>query len=284
MTRRSSIFAIVLGVGFNPTLHGATPTVAASNHTIFLSASGAIQTTGFNFHGQLGIGDKFSRSLFHPISIPPTVTQVAAGPEVTYVLKTDGTLWACGSGSFGLLGDSSFSSSSTTLKQVGVDTDWKQISLGEKYVIGIKQTGSLWSWGYSVSRSRNSFGFHDLKVTRSSVFSTFSWHINNGDTFTAIIRDVVANLNLEPHQSQIVRSLTGHIVAGVDSGEEDRAFRDFSSRLTTESLSRPPRLFRLPGGGELITGLAVGRDFLRSISLANEYPHANHPRFAFRFR
>ena len=53
----------------------------------------------------------------------------------------------------------------------------------------------------------------------------------NGNTFTAIIRDVVANLNLEPHQAQIVRSLAGHIVAGVASDEEARAFRQFCESL-----------------------------------------------------
>ena len=53
----------------------------------------------------------------------------------------------------------------------------------------------------------------------------------NGNTFTAVIRDVVADLNLEPHQAQIVRSLAGHIVAGVGSDEEARAFREFCESL-----------------------------------------------------
>ena len=53
----------------------------------------------------------------------------------------------------------------------------------------------------------------------------------NGNTFTAIIRDVVASLNLEAGQNQIVRSLAGHIVAGVASDEETRAFREFCASL-----------------------------------------------------
>ena len=54
----------------------------------------------------------------------------------------------------------------------------------------------------------------------------------NGNTFTAIIRDVVQNLRLEPNQGIIVRSLAGHIVAGVASDEETRAFREFCATLT----------------------------------------------------
>ncbi len=53
----------------------------------------------------------------------------------------------------------------------------------------------------------------------------------NGNTFTAIIRDVVENLNLLPNQGHIIRSLAGHIVAGVASDEEERAFRDFCASL-----------------------------------------------------
>lgn len=55
--------------------------------------------------------------------------------------------------------------------------------------------------------------------------------VNNGKTFTSIIRDVVANLNLEPNQSPIIRSLAGHIVAGVASDEETQAFREFCISL-----------------------------------------------------
>lgn len=54
----------------------------------------------------------------------------------------------------------------------------------------------------------------------------------NGNTFTAIIRDVVANLNLEANQGLVVRSLAGHIVAGVADDEEIRAFREFCASLS----------------------------------------------------
>lgn len=53
----------------------------------------------------------------------------------------------------------------------------------------------------------------------------------NGNTFTAIIRDAVDSLNLEPRQSRVLRSLAGHIVAGVACGEEEQAFRQFCASL-----------------------------------------------------
>ena len=53
----------------------------------------------------------------------------------------------------------------------------------------------------------------------------------NGNTFTAIIRDVINGLNLPADQAFVVRSLAGHIVAGVATSEEESAFRAFCDTL-----------------------------------------------------
>lgn len=53
----------------------------------------------------------------------------------------------------------------------------------------------------------------------------------NGNTFTAIIRDVIAGLGINPTQNHLIRSLAGHIVAGVASDEETVAFRAFCQSL-----------------------------------------------------
>jgi hypothetical protein len=53
----------------------------------------------------------------------------------------------------------------------------------------------------------------------------------NGNTFTAIIRDVIRSLNLPADQAVVVRSLAEHIVAGVASEEEEAAFRKFCEGL-----------------------------------------------------
>ena len=53
----------------------------------------------------------------------------------------------------------------------------------------------------------------------------------NGNTFAGIIRDVVFNIGLPPDQAFVVRSLAGHIVAGVATPEEVKAFSEFSDTL-----------------------------------------------------
>ena len=54
----------------------------------------------------------------------------------------------------------------------------------------------------------------------------------NGNTFSSIIALVIRKLDLPPTEGQIVRSLAGHIVAGVASDEEERAFREFCASLS----------------------------------------------------
>ncbi len=48
------------------------------------------------------------------------------------------------------------------------------------------------------------------------------------------MRDVILGLKLPPDQAFIIRSLAGHIVAGVSTGEVEKAFADFCASLETD--------------------------------------------------
>lgn len=56
----------------------------------------------------------------------------------------------------------------------------------------------------------------------------------NGNTFAAIIRDVIGGIDLTSEKAYIARSLAGHIVAGVASEEEVVAFHDFCQSINQE--------------------------------------------------
>lgn len=53
----------------------------------------------------------------------------------------------------------------------------------------------------------------------------------NGNTFASIIALVIKKLDLEPDEAFIIRRLAGHIVAGVVTGEEQKAFAEFCAKL-----------------------------------------------------
>ena len=53
----------------------------------------------------------------------------------------------------------------------------------------------------------------------------------NGNTFSSVVLLVIKKLGLPPDQEILARSLAGHIVAGVATSEEEKAFRELCQRL-----------------------------------------------------
>ena len=60
---------------------------------------------------------------------------------------------------------------------------------------------------------------------RSHQLAPFCYY--NGNTFAAVIRDVIQQLRISKMERVVARSLAGHIVAGVASEEEEKEFRRF---------------------------------------------------------
>ncbi|NBP56371.1 hypothetical protein EBU71_07535, partial [bacterium] len=65
-------------------------------------------------------------------------------------IKSNGTLWGWGYNAYGLLGDNTTSSRNVPT-QIGSDTNWDKIALGDRHTLGIKTDGTLWGWGYNDS-------------------------------------------------------------------------------------------------------------------------------------
>ena len=77
------------------------------------------------------------------------VEDVICGYTHTYILKKDGTVWACGAGGSGQLGQgaSTWPSSQTTFKQVPDMTNVKQVACGYNHTLILKNDGTVWSAG-----------------------------------------------------------------------------------------------------------------------------------------
>lgn len=56
----------------------------------------------------------------------------------------------------------------------------------------------------------------------------------NGNTFVSVAQLIVRKLSLPPEEAYVLRSLVGHIVAGVSTGEEEAALAAFSDSLEEE--------------------------------------------------
>lgn len=125
--------------------------------TVALKTDGTLWSWGANGAGQLGLGNTTSYSSPKQVGALTNWSKVRAasnantGDGMVIALKTDGTLWTWGKGNYGRLGLGNTTSYSSP-KQVGSETDWAEITTGNPgFCLAIKTSGTLWSWGYNFS-------------------------------------------------------------------------------------------------------------------------------------
>ena len=141
-------------------------------HSLGIRADGSLWSWGWNFHGQLGLGDsceqqynwngETSTARFVPTLVCDDYvwTHISAGYYHSLAMREDGTLWAWGDVTGGKLGIGAEYGSvdifgqfrgepQTRPVQVGTDTDWVYVSAGQDNSFGIKADGSLWGWGWN---------------------------------------------------------------------------------------------------------------------------------------
>lgn len=103
------------------------------------------QALGLGLNGQLGLGSIDSVTTLTMVS-NDRWTDISCGFEFSVGLKSDGTIWTWGFGSFGQLGLGSTTDRNVpTMIEIG--SDWQDVSVGLVYTFAIKKDGSLWGWG-----------------------------------------------------------------------------------------------------------------------------------------
>jgi hypothetical protein len=77
---------------------------------------------------------------------------ISLGERHGLILASDGSLWSWGSDFLGwpVLGLSNFMLQSTSLRRIGDETNWVNISAGADHNLAVKSDGTLWTWGASV--------------------------------------------------------------------------------------------------------------------------------------
>ena len=154
----------------------------SGGHTFILKNDGSVWGCGSNLSGQLGLGDNDTNThkTFTQVTtnINNDVKQIACGGAntagFTFIIKNDGSVWVCGSNSYGQLGlgDTTERHSFT---QVTINiSDVKQIACGQYHTFILKNDGSVWSCG------RNNDGKLGLgDTTDRTTFTQVTTNINN---------------------------------------------------------------------------------------------------------
>ena len=142
-------------------LSGVTAIAAGNQHTLARKSDGTVLAWGYNAYGQLGDGTTTNRSsvvqVMASASVPlGGVSAIAAGGYHSFVLKSDGMVWAWGDNTNGQLGDGTTTNRSypvQVMASAGVGLDGvTTMSGGSDYSLVLKSDGTVWAWG------RNAYG------------------------------------------------------------------------------------------------------------------------------
>ncbi len=120
---------------------------AGSIHAAAVASDGTIRTWGSNYYGQLGLGT-YGNVSSKPVKVLNLTggLAVAAGAGFTAVLKKDGTVWICGDGTFGQLGNGTNGEAHKVVKVLNL-TGVKAIAAGGFHLAALKTDGTVWTWG-----------------------------------------------------------------------------------------------------------------------------------------
>jgi alpha-tubulin suppressor-like RCC1 family protein len=165
---------------------------SALTYTVAIKTDGTLWTWGSGSAGILGnavtTGD---------ISTPVTTfaggtnwKQVSAGGGNITSIKTDGTLWIWGAGSYGRLGNAQTTNVSTPVTTFAGGNNWKQVSVGNQHTAAIKTDGTLWVWGSgSNGRLGNAVTTGNISTPVTTFAGGTNWkQVSCGDIHTAAIK------------------------------------------------------------------------------------------------
>jgi alpha-tubulin suppressor-like RCC1 family protein len=122
------------------------------NHYMAIKTDNTLWTWGNDDRGQIGDGGTLN-SVPSPLQFGTSKDwyKIAAGDQVSFAIKQNGSLWSCGDNSNSQLGYVTSSSTVRVFTQVGTDEDWESVSSGLSHTLAIKKDRTLWSWGSNIA-------------------------------------------------------------------------------------------------------------------------------------
>lgn len=112
----------------------------------------------------------------------------------TLAQKDDGTLWGWGDNFNGQIGLGSSGNDIQTPTQVGSDTDWAEIDLGDNFTTALKDDGTIWAWGVNTWGQLGD-GTDNNRSTPNQIGTDTDWlTISAGATQTLALKEAGGSL------------------------------------------------------------------------------------------
>lgn len=148
----------------NPVIDVNIVAASRNNTTAIVKTDGSVWACGNNSSGQLGDGTTVSSNffvqskLFDGINIVnvTNATAIACGNSFTAIVRSDGSVWACGDNTNGQLGNNTTSFSQVYIKSKLLNgttiediTGAVAIACGGRHTVMLRNDGSVWACGYN---------------------------------------------------------------------------------------------------------------------------------------
>lgn len=162
---------------------GEIKTIATgAAHSVILGYDGSVWVTGYNYSGQLGLGDNKDRYEFTKLnyefdSIP---INIAAGGDVTLILTQKGTVYAMGDNSYNQLSENKNVVSYNVPTAIIEGQNITQISAGVRHIMALKSGGEIFALG----AEKNLNGKTDIKRIASGAYHMMALK-NDGKVYVA---------------------------------------------------------------------------------------------------
>lgn len=162
-----------------------------SYHALQIMEDDTLWGWGNNWEGEVGYADRME-TISSPLKITEdTYIYASQGYNHTLVIKTDGTLWGCGTDNdYGQIGIGTSMQGIFSLMQQGTST-WKIVNQSRDdytYSMGILHDDTLWGWGNNYYGQLGIGGTSWRILTKTQV-GTSTWKsITTGDKFSFGIR------------------------------------------------------------------------------------------------
>ena len=159
---RLRVFTRLMALGYP--LTGINYVAAGNNCTFFINDDGILWASGYNYYGELGLGNRDNQSSFRTVeNAGQNVKAVASGLRHTVLLKEDGTIWASGYNFHGQLGfgDTEDRNSFTQVSAAG--SGISAVAAGNYHTVILKSDGTVWAAGSNYWGQLGSSGGGDQK-------------------------------------------------------------------------------------------------------------------------
>ena len=134
-----------------PARGGWTSVSASGDETCATRTGGTLWCWGYNFYGQLGLGNHTNQDRPQQVTTPAVSgwAAVTAGGEHTCATRTGGTLWCWGYNDVGQLGIGSHAAQDRP-QQVTTPAagGWTSVTASYVHTCATRAGGTLWCWGW----------------------------------------------------------------------------------------------------------------------------------------